>query len=112
MRDAPSLVILPLLGERGAIMRVYDPQGRKQAEPLLGDVAWCANAMEAIEGADAVLVLTEWNEFRALDLRRMKARMRGNVMIDLRNVFRPSLATENGFHYTGIGRSPSEAVEG
>jgi UDPglucose 6-dehydrogenase len=112
MRDAPSLVILPLLGERGAIMRVYDPQGRKQAEPLLGDVAWCANAMEAIEGADAVLVLTEWNEFRALDLRRMKARMRGNVMIDLRNVFRPSLATENGFHYTGIGRSPSEAAEG
>jgi UDPglucose 6-dehydrogenase len=110
MRDAPSLVILPLLGERGAIMRVYDPQGRKQAEPLLGDVAWCANAMEAIEGADAILVLTEWNEFRALDLRRVKARMRGDVLVDLRNVFRPGLAADNGFRYTGIGRGPSGAA--
>ena len=110
MRDAPSLVILPLLGERGAILRVYDPQGRKQAEPLLGDVAWCADAMQAIEGADAILVLTEWNEFRALDLRKIKARMRGDVLIDLRNVFRPTLAVENGFRYTGIGRGPAEAA--
>jgi UDPglucose 6-dehydrogenase len=104
MRDAPSLVILPLLAERGAILRVYDPQGRKQAEPLLGDVAWCANALEAIEGADATVVLTEWNEFRALDLRRMKSLMRGDVLIDLRNIFRAGLARESGFRYTDIGR--------
>jgi UDPglucose 6-dehydrogenase len=112
MRDAPSLVILPLLGERGAILRVYDPQGRKQAEPLLGDVCWCANAMEAIDGADAILVLTEWNEFRALDLRRIKARMRGDVLVDLRNVFRPALAAESGFRYTGIGRAEVPAAKG
>jgi UDPglucose 6-dehydrogenase len=112
MRDAPSLVILPLLGERGAVMRVYDPQGRKQAEPLLGDVVWCANAMEAVEGADAILVLTEWNEFRALDLRRIKTRMRGDILVDLRNMFRPSHAKESGFRYTGIGRGGSEAMAG
>ncbi len=111
MRDAPSLVILPLLGERGAIMRVYDPQGRKQAEPMLGDVAWCASAMDAIEGADAILVLTEWNEFRALDLRRVKTRMRGDILVDLRNVFRSDHARESGFRYTGIGRQPSETAE-
>jgi UDPglucose 6-dehydrogenase len=111
MRDAPSLVILPLLGERGAVMRVYDPQGRKQAEPLLGDVVWCANAMEAVEGADAILVLTEWNEFRALDLRRIKTRMRGDILVDLRNMFRPALAVENGFRYTGIGRSSSDGLK-
>jgi UDPglucose 6-dehydrogenase len=112
MRDAPSLVILPLLGERGAVMRVYDPQGRKQAEPLLGDVVWCANAMEAVEGADAILVLTEWNEFRALDLRRIKTRMRGDILVDLRNMFRPALAVENGFRFTGIGRGSSDDLKG
>jgi UDPglucose 6-dehydrogenase len=107
MRDAPSLVILPLLAERGAILRVYDPQGRKQAEPLLGDVVWCASALEAIEGADAAVVLTEWNEFRALDLRKVKSLMRGDVLLDLRNVFRAGLALESGFRYTDIGRAPT-----
>jgi UDPglucose 6-dehydrogenase len=111
MRDAPSLVILPLLAERGAVLRIYDPQGRKQAEPLLGDVVWCANALEAIEGADATVVLTEWNEFRALDLKKMKSLMRGNVLLDLRNVFRPDLAIESGFRYTDIGRAPRGLTE-
>lgn len=111
MRDAPSLVILPLLAERGAILRVYDPQGRKQAEPLLGDVVWCASALESIEGADAAVVLTEWNEFRALDLRKMKSLMRGDVLLDLRNVFRPGLALESGFRYIDIGRAPRGLTE-
>ena len=108
MRDAPSLVILPLLAERGATLRVFDPQGRHQAEPLLPGVVWCDNALAAAEDADAAVVLTEWNEFRAINLRKMKRLMRGDVLVDLRNVFRPSHAAEHGFRYTDIGRSPGK----
>ncbi len=104
MRDAPSLVILPLLAERGAIVRAFDPQGRKQAEPLLPDVEWCASAVEATQDADITVVLTEWNEFRALNLKAMKERMRGDLLIDLRNIYRPDYARECGFRYTSIGR--------
>jgi UDPglucose 6-dehydrogenase len=104
MRDAPSLVILPLLAERGARLRVYDPQGRKQAEPLLPGVEWCASALQAAKDADLAVVLTEWNEFRALDLRTLKGAMRGDLIVDLRNVFRPDYARECGFAYTSIGR--------
>ncbi|HEY7644338.1 MAG TPA: UDP-glucose/GDP-mannose dehydrogenase family protein [Hyphomicrobiales bacterium] len=104
MRDAPSLVILPLLAERGARLRVYDPQGRKQAEPLLPGVEWCASALQAAKDADLAVVLTEWNEFRALDLRALKGAMRGDLIVDLRNVFRPDYARECGFAYISIGR--------
>lgn len=104
MRDAPSLVIVPMLIERGATVRICDPQGRKQAEPLLEGVVWCANALEAGQGADIAVVLTEWNEFRALDLKALKANMRGDVLVDLRNVFRPDHARACGFRYTSIGR--------
>ena len=104
MRDAPSLVIVPMLQERGATVRVYDPQGRKQAEPLFEGVVWCESSLEAIDGADVLLVLTEWNEFRALDLREAKSRMSGDVLVDLRNIFKPSEATAAGFRYSGIGR--------
>src|SRR6516225_3181675 len=75
MRDAPSLVIVPMLQERGAAIRAYDPQGQKQAEPLLPGVTWCKNVLDAAKGADAAVVLTEWNEFRAVSLTAMKAQM-------------------------------------
>ena len=104
MRDAPSLVIVPMLLERGATVRVADPEGRKQAEPMLPGVVWCANAMEAAEGADVLVVLTEWNEFRALDLSAIRARMAGDVLVDLRNIFPVKAAQEAGFRYTGVGR--------
>jgi UDPglucose 6-dehydrogenase len=104
MRDAPSLVIVPLLLERGAAVRAYDPQGRKQAEAPLRGVEWCASALEAAQDADVAVVLTEWNEFRALNLKDLKARMRGDVLVDLRNVFRPEYPRECGFRYTSIGR--------
>jgi UDPglucose 6-dehydrogenase len=104
MRDAPSLVIVPLLVERGATVRAYDPQGRKQAEPLLPGITWCESAMEAAHQADVAVVLTEWNEFRALNLRALRKKMRGNLLIDLRNVFRPEFAEEYGFAYESIGR--------
>jgi UDPglucose 6-dehydrogenase len=104
MRDAPSLVIVPMLQERGASVRAYDPEGRKQGEPLLPGLTWCESALAAAEGADALVVVTEWNEFRALDLAAAKAAMRGAALVDLRNVFPPELAEGAGFTYAGIGR--------
>ena len=104
MRDAPSLVILPLLAEKGAKLRAYDPQGRSQAEPLLPGVEWCGSALEAGKDADLVVLLTEWNEFRALDLRELRKQMRGDLLVDLRNVFRSDYARQCGFRYSGIGR--------
>jgi len=106
MRESPSLVILPMLMERGAVVRAYDPQGRENAEPLLPGVAWANDALEAAENADLLVILTEWNEFRALNLQALKARMRGHVIVDLRNVMRPEVAAEEGFTYHGIGRLP------
>ncbi len=104
MRDAPSLVIVPMLQERGATVRVFDPQGRKQAEPLLPGVVWAAGALDAVKGADALVILTEWNEFRALDLDAARAAMKGDVLVDLRNALQPDAAKAVGFRYSGIGR--------
>ncbi len=104
MREAPSLVILPMLQEKGAVVRVYDPHGRGNAESLLPGVEWCRNATEAADGADVTVVLTEWNEFRALDLSQLKAAMRGDVLVDLRNIYLPEVARRAGFAYTGVGR--------
>jgi UDPglucose 6-dehydrogenase len=104
MRDAPSLVIVPMLQARGATVRAYDPEGRKQAEPLLPGIHWCDSALAAAEGADALVVVTEWNEFRALDLGAARTGMTGNVLVDLRNVFQPAAAEAAGFTYLGIGR--------
>lgn len=104
MREAPSLVVVPMLQEKGAEVRVYDPEGRKQGEPLLPGVIWCASVHEAFENADATVVLTEWNEFRALDLQKLKAAMRGDLLLDFRNIFDPHLAEEAGFVYASIGR--------
>jgi UDPglucose 6-dehydrogenase len=104
VRDAPSLVVIPMLQERGATVRVYDPHARENAEALLPGVVWCKGALEAAEQADIAVVLTEWNEFRALDLDALKASMRGNVLVDLRNVYLPAQACAAGFTYTSIGR--------
>jgi UDPglucose 6-dehydrogenase len=104
MRDAPSLVIVPMLQERGATVRACDPQGRQQAEPLLPGVIWCEGAQEAARDADVLVILTEWNEFRALDLEAVKATMAGNAVVDLRNVLDPEAALELGLSYQGMGR--------
>jgi UDPglucose 6-dehydrogenase len=104
MRDAPSLVILPMLQARGAIIRVCDPQGRSKGEDLLPGVGSFANAVEAAEGADVLVVLTEWNEFRAVDLKQLRQQMRGNVLVDLRNVYEQAHATGIGLDYWCIGR--------
>ena len=104
MREAPSLVIVPMLQERGAKIRVYDPEGRRNAESLLPDVMWCGSAMETLSGADILVVLTEWNEFRALDLAAARKAMAGNVIVDTRNIYDPGAARAQGFKYLGIGR--------
>ncbi len=112
MREAPSLVVVPMLQARGADVRVYDPQGRRHGEKELPGVAWCGSAIEAAQDADATVVLTEWNEFRAIDLDQLAAVMRGGVLVDLRNVFPPSEAVEAGFTYHSIGRSNVAASTG
>jgi UDPglucose 6-dehydrogenase len=104
MRDSPSLVIVPLLIERGATVRAYDPQGRTQAEPLLPGVQWADGPLQAAKDADVAVVLTEWNEFRALDLKALRAQMKGDFLVDLRNVFRSDYAERCGFRYSSIGR--------
>jgi UDPglucose 6-dehydrogenase len=104
MRDAPSLVIIPMLQERGATIRAYDPQGEKHGAPMLPGTNWCTDALDAAKGADALVVVTEWNEFRALDLAAAKAVMRGTALVDLRNVLDADRARSHGFMYSAIGR--------
>ncbi|HEY5049159.1 MAG TPA: UDP-glucose/GDP-mannose dehydrogenase family protein [Rhizomicrobium sp.] len=104
MREAPSLVILPLLKAHGARVRAYDPEGHKEAAKLLPDVELCDDTYQALEGADGVVILTEWNEFRALDLVRVKSLLARPLMVDLRNIYRPKQMAEAGFAYFSIGR--------
>ncbi len=104
MREAPSLAIVPLLREAGAEVVLCDPQGRKEGEAMLAPASWADDPYVAAKGADVLVVLTEWNEFRGLDLNRLRDEMRGAVMVDLRNVYRPSEAREAGFSYVSIGR--------
>lgn len=104
MRDAPSLVLIPMLLERGAMVRAYDPVGMDNARVEIEGVEWCESALEACERADATVLLTEWNEFRGLELIRLKEAMRGDVLVDLRNVYSPQTASEAGFNYFSIGR--------
>ena len=106
MRDSPALVIVPALIGGGAEVRATDPQGRKEGEALLPGVTWCADAYEAAAEADAVVLITEWNEFRALDLSRLRRLMRGDGFADLRNVYDPAEAERAGFRYLCIGRRP------
>jgi UDPglucose 6-dehydrogenase len=104
MRDAPSLVIVPALQAAGAVIRAYDPEGAKEARKLL-NIELAADTYEALEGADGVVILTEWNEFRALDFARMKAALKTPLMVDLRNIYRPSQMQEAGFRYISVGRT-------
>ncbi|MEL7105182.1 MAG: UDP-glucose/GDP-mannose dehydrogenase family protein [Pseudomonadota bacterium] len=104
MRDAPSLTIVPALVGAGAKVNVVDPQGRREGEALLPGVNWYDDAYSAAAEADAVVILTEWNEFRALDLIRLRQSMRAAKMADLRNIYAPADVTEAGFEYVSIGR--------
>ena len=104
MRDSPSLVIVPALKAEGAAIKAFDPEGRSEAEALLPEVDWCDDPYLVAEGADALVLLTEWNIFRGLDLERIRGIMRTPVIVDLRNVFNPAEVTRAGFAYSSIGR--------
>jgi UDPglucose 6-dehydrogenase len=104
VREAPSLEIIPLLQKSGARIRAYDPKGMPKAAEILAGVAWCEDAYAAMQGADALVILTEWNEFRALHLDRVKALLRQPVVIDLRDIYAPQQMAELGFRYTSVGR--------
>ena len=104
MRDAPSLVIVPYLQEKGATIRAFDPEGAKEAAKLL-KIEQTNDAYAALDGADGVVILTEWNEFRALDTGRMKSLLKKPLMIDLRNIYRPGQMAADGFTYVSVGRA-------
>jgi UDPglucose 6-dehydrogenase len=104
MRDAPSIPLVRGLVERGAEVIAFDPVAREQAEKILTGIEYAADAYAAADGADAVVIVTEWDEFRALDLDKLAGRMSGKVLIDLRNVWDPHEAERAGLAYSGIGR--------
>ncbi len=112
MRDSPSLAIIPRLREAGATIRAFDPESMTEAKKLLTGITYCGNAYEAMDGADALVILTEWNEFRALDLGRVKSLLRSPTVIDLRNIYRPADMAQRGFYYFSIGRRSVEPSEG
>jgi UDPglucose 6-dehydrogenase len=104
MRDAPSVDIIAGLEERGASVRAFDPVAMPQAEKLMPSVTMCEDSYEACEGADALVIMTEWNQFRMLDLERIRSLLRAPVVVDLRNVYDPTQMRGAGFRYTCVGR--------
>jgi UDPglucose 6-dehydrogenase len=115
MRDAPSLSIVPALKAMGARVRAYDPEGMEQAKAMM-DIETCADAYQAMEGADGLVLLTEWNEFRALNLVRVGTLLKTRLIVDLRNIYAPEQMRTYGFSYVSIGRTaiaapaPADAV--
>ncbi|SEO88690.1 UDP-glucose dehydrogenase [Methylobacterium sp. ap11] len=104
MRDAPSLSIITGLQDAGAAVTAYDPEGIEQARPLLPGVAYASDPYACAEGAHALVIVTEWDAFRALDLKRLREAMAAPVLVDLRNVYRPEDARRHGFAYASVGR--------
>jgi UDPglucose 6-dehydrogenase len=106
MREAPSLTILPALFEKGARIQAHDPKGINEAALSLPEgITYKNSPYEVCEGADALVLMTEWNQYRALDFRKIKSLMTGNLFIDLRNVYEPETLKEHGFNYVGVGRA-------
>jgi len=105
MRDAPSLTIIPRLQDKGAVIRAYDPKAMDEAKDLLKDVSYADGPYPCIEGADALVIITEWDEFRALDMQRVKAALNAADVIDLRNIYKPDKMRAAGFNYTSVGRT-------
>jgi UDPglucose 6-dehydrogenase len=104
MREAPSLVIVPALAKQGARVRAYDPHGMSEARKLMPQIETVADPYACLAGADAMVILTEWEEFRALDLDRVKAALRAPVVVDLRNIYKPRDMAEKGFTYVSVGQ--------
>ena len=105
VREAPAIDVINSLKQKGARVRAYDPKAMPVLKQTLNDIQYCRDAYEAANGADAVLLVTEWEEFRQLDLERMKRVMRRPVIVDGRNLYEPNVMRELGFVYRGVGRS-------
>jgi UDPglucose 6-dehydrogenase len=108
VREAPSVALITALQDMGARVRAYDPVGMEQAKQVLADVTYCQGPYDCVEEADAVAIITEWEQFRALDLERLRDLMACPVMVDLRNVYRPEDVKKYGFAYTSVGRLPTQ----
>ena len=113
MRDAPSIPLITALQDMGASVRAYDPIGMEQAKQVLSNVTYCEDPYACADQADALVIVTEWEQFRALDLDRLKASMKSPVIVDLRNIYLPDEMVQRGFTYESVGRSAaaSKAVE-
>jgi UDPglucose 6-dehydrogenase len=108
VREAPSVAVITALQDMGARVRAYDPVGMEQAKQVLADVTYCQGPYDCVEEADAVVIITEWEQFRALDLERVRDLMACPVMVDLRNVYRPEDMKKYGFAYISVGRLPTQ----
>ena len=104
MRDSPSLSIVRALQDAGAAVRAYDPEGMEQAAKLIDDVTYCEDAYEAMDGADAAVIVTEWDAFRALDFDRARKLLKDPLLVDLRNLYDRSDVERHGFRYFAVGR--------
>ena len=104
MRDSPAIAVIQTLQDAGANIRAYDPEGMEQAKKVLENVTYCTSSYETMEGADALVIVTEWDAFRALDLDRVKALLSQPVFVDLRNIYPREMVEKAGFSYTAIGR--------
>ncbi|VAV97418.1 UDP-glucose 6-dehydrogenase [hydrothermal vent metagenome] len=105
MREAPALDILPALSAQGAIVRAYDPEAMKEAKTLLPDVVWCSDAYDCAQNADVLVILTEWDQFRALELEKLGEVMAVKTIVDFRNIYTPQDMRQRGFTYVSIGRN-------
>jgi UDPglucose 6-dehydrogenase len=104
MRDSPSIPLVTALQDMGAKVRAFDPVGMEQAKPLMANVSFCSDAYSCAEGASALVIVTEWEQFRALDFKRLKTVMALPVLVDLRNIYSPEEVARHGFAYEGVGR--------
>ncbi len=104
MRESPAIAVIQTLQDAGATVRVYDPEGHEQAKKVLDDVVYYGGAYQAMEGADALVILTEWDAFRAIDLKRAKSLLSAPVLVDLRNIYARDAVEAEGFSYTAVGR--------
>ena len=104
MRDSPAISVIQTLQDAGATIRAFDPEGHEQARKVLSDVDYCAGPYETMDGADAVVIVTEWDAFRALDLKRVKALLKTPVLVDLRNIYPRDAIEAAGLSYTAVGR--------
>jgi UDPglucose 6-dehydrogenase len=104
MRDSPAIAVIQTLQDAGAKIRAFDPEGMEQAQLVLDGVTYCDSPYDAIDGADGLAIVTEWDAFRALDLKRVRAMLKQPVLVDLRNIYPPAEVEAAGLRYVGVGR--------